>query len=85
MPPEERFVPRFAAEPPQEGLPYGRWEERLTAEFLAAARELQGDEAEIGEAGGIAWYPDRSWHGRTYVPATAPTSESRSPPIVRVA
>jgi len=74
MPPEERFVPRFAAEPPQEGLPYGRWEERLTAEFLAAARELQGDEAEIGEAGGIAWYPDRSWHGRTYVPATAATS-----------
>ena len=29
MPPEERFVPRFAAEPPQEGLPYGRWAERL--------------------------------------------------------
>ena len=25
MPPEERFVPRFAAEPPQEELPYGRW------------------------------------------------------------
>ena len=29
MPPEQRFVPRFAAEPPQEELPYGRWEERL--------------------------------------------------------
>ena len=26
MPPEERFVPRFAAEPPQDELPYGRWE-----------------------------------------------------------
>ena len=37
MPPEERVVPRFAAEPPQEELPYGRWEERLSQEFLAAA------------------------------------------------
>ena len=25
MPPEDRFVPRFAAEPPQDLLPYGRW------------------------------------------------------------
>lgn len=73
MPPEERFVPRFAAEPPQEGLPYGRWEERLTQEFLAAALILDSDGAELGAPGKIAWYPDRSWHGRTYVPATAPT------------
>ena len=29
---------------------------------------------DIGEPEGIAWYPDRTWHGRTYVPATAPTS-----------
>ena len=28
MPPEPRFVPRFAAEPPQELLPYGRWAEQ---------------------------------------------------------
>ena len=75
MPPEERFVPRFAAEPPQEGLPYGRWEERLTQEFLAAALALDVEGVELGEPGRIAWYPDRSWHGRTYVPATAPTSE----------
>ena len=42
MPPEERFVPRFAAEPPQEQLPYGRWEQRLRQEFLAASLELDG-------------------------------------------
>ncbi len=71
MPPEERFVPRFAAEPPQEELPYGRWEERLREEFLAAALALDGRAAEdLGEPGAIVWYPDRSWHGRTYVPAT---------------
>jgi hypothetical protein len=71
MPPVERLLPRFAAEPPQEELPYGRWQERLQQEFLAAAG---GVEADVGEPGEIAWYPDRTWHGRTYVPATAPTS-----------
>jgi hypothetical protein len=74
MPPEERFVPRFAAEPPQEELPYGRWEERLAEEFLKAAAGLRGEQADLGEAGPIVWYPDRSWHGRTYVPASSRTS-----------
>jgi hypothetical protein len=73
MPPEERFLPRFAAEPPQEELPYGRWEERLRHELLEASDWIERP-AEVGEPGEIVWYPDRSWHGRTYVPATAPTS-----------
>ena len=73
MPPEERVLPRFAAEPPQEELPYGRWQERLDEEFLGAALVLENDE-ELGEPGPIAWYPDRTWHGRTYVPGTARTS-----------
>ena len=42
MPPEDRLVPRFAAEPPQDTLPYGRWEQRLREEFLAAALALDG-------------------------------------------
>jgi hypothetical protein len=70
MPPEERFVPRFAAEPPQELLPYGRWADTLREQFLDAAKSLE----EIGEPGDILWYPDRTWYGRTWVPATAPTS-----------
>jgi hypothetical protein len=74
MPPEERFVPRFAAEPPQEELPYGRWEERLRQEFLAAALRLDAEDEDLGEPGTIAWYPDRTWHGHTYVPATTRTS-----------
>ena len=73
MPPEPRLVPRFAAEPPQDPPPYGRWEERLREEFLSAARQLDGPE-DLGEPDGIVWYPDRSWHGRSYVPATAATS-----------
>jgi hypothetical protein len=74
MAPEERFVPRFAAEPPQEELPYGRWEERLRGEFLAGVAQLDETPEDLGEPGEINWYPDRSWHGRTYVPGTARTS-----------
>jgi hypothetical protein len=75
MPPEPRLVPRFAAEPPQDALPYGRWEQRLRDTFLAAVGELsEPPPPDLGEPQGIAWYPDRTWHGRTYVPATALTS-----------
>ena len=74
MPPVERFVPRFAAESPQEGLPYGRWAERLERELRAACVELPDAPDDLGEPGEIVWHPDRSWHGRTYVPATATTS-----------
>jgi hypothetical protein len=73
MPPEERFVPRFAAEPPQEELPYGRWAERLSQELLSAALRIDTDGQDLGEPGEIAWYPDRTWHGHTYVPGTALT------------
>src|SRR3954452_7992100 len=71
MPPEPRFVPRFAAEPPQELLPFGRRAERLAQEFLAACLSLEG---ELGEPGAPTWYPDRTWDGRTYVPVTCRTS-----------
>jgi hypothetical protein len=75
VPVEERFVPRFAAEPPQEELPYGRWAERLSEGFLKAAAGLDADGVELGEPDEVRWYPDRTWHGRTYVPGTATTSE----------
>jgi hypothetical protein len=74
VPPEERFVPRFAAEPPQEELPYGRWEERLSREFLAATLTLEAEGEDLGEPGPLFWYPDRTWQGRTFVPGTSLTS-----------
>ena len=73
MPPEDRFVPRFAAEPPQELLPYGRWAD-AAQEFLAACLRIDSAGEDLGEPGEVTWYPDRTWHGRTYVPATALTS-----------
>ena len=75
MPPTDRFVISFAAEPPQEGLPYGRWAETLKGHFLAACREIDTEGTEIGEPGDIAWFPDRTYFGRTYVPAVARTSQ----------
>ncbi len=75
MPPEPRLVPRFAAEPPHEHAPTGRWAEQLRETFLAACGEAELDEGqELGEVGEIAWFPDRTWGGRVYLPATAPTS-----------
>lgn len=73
MPPSERPIPRFAAEPPQEPLPYGRWAETLAERFLEACGGIDADD-ELGEPGEVSWFPDRTWGGRTYLPATAPTS-----------
>jgi hypothetical protein len=70
MPPSERPIPMFPAEPPQEPLPYGRWAEALSERFLEAAR----DEAE-SEVGEITWFPERRYGGRTYVPAVAAMAE----------
>ena len=58
----------FAAEPPQEPLPYGGWAEALGARFAEAAEE----NIDVAQ---IVWFPDRTWNGRTYVPATAPAGD----------
>lgn len=61
----------FAAEPPQEPLPYGRWQDALGEHFLDAVGRETGEQ-EVGE---LTWFPDRSFDGRTYVPVTAPAAE----------
>jgi hypothetical protein len=65
MPPVPRQVPLFAAESPQEPLPYGRWGEALGEQFAGSAP----DGVEV-DAADIVWFPERTWNGRTYVPAT---------------
>jgi hypothetical protein len=75
MPPEQRPIPRFIAEPPHDALPYGRWADQLRGLFLEAVAQIEGDE-EIGSADEVTWYPERTVGGRTYIPATAPTSEN---------
>jgi hypothetical protein len=74
MPPTDRFVISFAAEPPQEALPYGRWADTLREHFLAAVREIDPEGEDIGRPGDVSWFPDRTFGGRTYVPAAARTT-----------
>jgi len=71
MPPTDRFVVSFAAEPPQEPLPYGRWGDTLAGHFRGAVREIDTEGEDIGE---IEWFPDRTYGGRTYIPAVARTT-----------
>jgi hypothetical protein len=70
MAPTERPLPRFIAEPPHELEPYGRWGDRLAEAFTAACEAVE-DIPEGARPETIAWYPERSWCGRTFVPATA--------------
>jgi hypothetical protein len=75
MPPVERPVCQFAAEPPQASLPHGRWADALQAEFMGACLRIEAeDDDDVGTPGTITWFPDRTWAGRTYIPATAHTS-----------
>jgi hypothetical protein len=73
MPPTDRFVISFAAEPPHQSRPYGRWAEVLREQFLAACADIDSDGEEIGTPGPIRWFPDRTFYGRAYVPAVART------------
>jgi hypothetical protein len=71
VPPTDRPVPRFVAEPPHELEPYGRWEETLATRFMQACEALDL-EGPVGRAGPITWFPERTYAARTYVPAVAP-------------
>ena len=73
MPPDARPIPRFLAEPPQEPLPYGRWAEALASPLRMKAESLEPED-DLGDLGEPVWFPERTFGGRTYVPATVPTS-----------
>jgi len=76
MPPEQRPIPRFIAEPPHDALPYGRWADQLRGLFLDAVREIDPEEGDqLGEPGELNWYPERTLEGKTYIPASSRTSE----------
>ena len=69
MPPANPPLPSNVAEPPHEATPDGRWADRLRAEFLAAAADLE----EAQTLGELRFFPDRTWHGYTYVPVSGTT------------
>jgi hypothetical protein len=77
VPPVRRPIPRFIADASVEGLPYGRWAQRLRDEFAKAC------EPHVAEAGGppgeVIWFPERAWGRRVYVPAVAPVEGAAEP------
>jgi hypothetical protein len=73
VPPSDRPLPRFVAEPPHELEPYGRWGEALDQRFRTACAAIDSDE-ELGAAGEIMWFPERSLGGRVYIPASCDTA-----------
>jgi hypothetical protein len=71
VPPNPRPIPRFLADSSQEGIPHGRFAERL-AEAVAKAFAGVGDLPEGVEIPAeIDWFPERAWGGRVWVPFSA--------------
>jgi hypothetical protein len=71
MPPNPRPIPRFIADSSQEGIAHGRWAEQLAESFRSACGEIKEMPAGVSAPQEIDWFPERSWGGRTWVPATA--------------
>jgi hypothetical protein len=71
MTPNPRPIPRFIADSTQEGIPHGRFAERLADEFRRACGEIGElpDAVEVPEE--VEWFPERAWGGRVWVPGTA--------------
>lgn len=73
MPPNPRPIPRFIADSTQEGIPHGRFAERLAEAFREACGRIEdlpeGVEPPSDDA--IDWFPGRAWGGRVWVPCTA--------------
>lgn len=77
MPPNPRPIPRFIADSTQEGIPHGRFAERLGGEFRKACETIGDlpDGVELASAE-LHWFPERAWGGRVWVPFTARTESS---------
>jgi hypothetical protein len=75
MTPDPRPIPRFIASSSQEGIPYGRFEERIRGPFLEACGSIADLPAGAPEPAEITWFPERAWGGRVWVPATARAGE----------
>lgn len=70
MPPVARPIPRFVADSSQEGLPYGRWAERLTESFAEACEALAEEAGAALDPESLTFFPERGWGGRYYLPIT---------------
>lgn len=79
MPPNPRPIPRFIADSTQEGIPHGRFAERLTGELRKACEGIDDLPAGVEVPDEIEWFPERAWGGRVWVPATVRTEGPEGP------
>jgi hypothetical protein len=73
MQPTERPIPRFIADSTQEGIPHGRFAERLREELAEAVAAIEDLPAGAEVPAEVDWFPERAWGGRVWVPCSAQT------------
>ncbi len=71
MTPNPRPIPRFIADSTQEGIPHGRFADRLRAEFATAVEGIEELPAGVELPDELEWFPERAWGGRVWVPVCA--------------
>ncbi|MGN6663644.1 MAG: hypothetical protein ACTHK6_05490 [Solirubrobacterales bacterium] len=71
MRPDPRPIPRFIADTTQEGIPHGRFAERLREEFARAVEAIEDLPAGAELPAEVDWFPERAWGGRVWIPASA--------------
>lgn len=73
MQPNPRPIPRFIADTTQEGIPHGRFAERLRGEFAKAVAAIGDLPAAAEVPAEVDWFPERAWGGRVWIPCSAHT------------
>ena len=73
MRPDPRPIPRFIADTTQEGIPHGRFAERLREEFAKAVGAIGDLPAGAEVPAEVDWFPERAWGSRVWVPGSVRT------------
>jgi len=71
MPIDNKPIPRFVADASRHGIPQGRFAERLSTVFREACETIAGLPDGTAPPASVTWFPERSWSGRVWVPASA--------------
>ncbi|MCC6754818.1 MAG: hypothetical protein IT199_00400 [Solirubrobacterales bacterium] len=71
MPIDNRPFPRFVADASRHGIPHGRFAERLATAFRSACEGIDDLPAGTVIPDELAWFPERAWSGRVWVPVSA--------------
>jgi hypothetical protein len=70
MAPNPRPIPRFIGDSAQEGIPHGRFAERLADQFRQACGEIDDLPEGVELPDELDWFLERAWGGRVWVPCT---------------